>query len=91
MALGSVLVVHGVPFELVVPDHVKELTVVHLIEGGPDRIVRGVARAAGASLKVVIDAAGKRELLAEFVGLNRAAQTGMLSGRHRRSLGTTRH
>src|ERR1700733_1438646 len=75
MPRGSVFVGERIAVELIVPEHIIERAVVHLIESGAQRIGGGVADASAALLQGVIRAAGKHKLLAEvFISLHRAAK-----------------
>src|SRR5260370_32278785 len=65
MARGRELGLDRITIKLIVPDHVKELAVVYLVEGGAQRIGGRIAGTPSTLPKSAIGAAGKRELLAE--------------------------
>src|SRR5260370_4890631 len=68
----------GIVVKLVVPDYIVEGPVINLVEGGSQRVGRGVAHTIAAQLKYIMLAAGVGKLLAErFVargGLHAAAE-----------------
>ena len=81
MARRGGLRTHRVPIELIVPNHVKQVVIVYLVERSAKGIAGGVAGATPALLQLMIHAAGVGVLLAEVVvRLHRAAKrTGALT------------
>src|SRR5689334_7593724 len=74
-AFGRAVREHGVAVELIVPDHIIEIAVIDLIEGGADGIVQRGADAALALVQRIAAAAGDGELLTKsLLGLNGAAE-----------------
>ena len=67
MARRRGLAGNRIAVELIVPDDIKQLAIVDLIERGAERIGGGIADASAALFQRAVLAAGKSELLAEIL------------------------
>ncbi len=64
---GDDSLANGIAVELIVPDHIKQLAVIDLIERGVERIEGRIAHASATLFQLAVLAACKRELSAEIL------------------------